>query len=325
MKENLSPEAKDNNTKKNKKTKREPKFKEKMNVSLKSLPMLFFCAGLVCVVLRTLQTAKYIDPETGFYLGGEAVKAVIYAVLLLSGIIFCLMSFFSRESASLSFYKTKNKAMGFAAAAMGFTFIFDSADNFFSTFGSAAQINSANYTEFMTSGTIPMLIQSFFALLSAVYFFILAKDMLKGTASASKRYFLATAPVWWAGARLMHRFVRQISFVEVSDLFLELIEIALMLVFFMSLAQVVTGVYSDGFRWRIFGLGYSASLLALTMSIPRLIFSFVKDGAFINPSHPFYLCDLMFAIFALTVILCHKKEKEDMVSQSAAVPEIKAE
>ena len=326
MKENHNAQTKlSDDAKKNKKKKREPKFKEKMDVSLKALPLLFFCAGLVCIVLRTLQTAKYIDPATGFYTGGKAAEIALYAILLLSGLIFCVMSFFSRESAGLSFYKTKNKAIGFAAAAMGFTFLYDCADNFFSSFFSIGNINSANYTSFMTSGTIPMLIQSVFALFSAVFFLILAKDMIKGTSAASKRYFLATAPVWWAGARLMHRFVRQISFVEVSDLLLELIMVGFMLIYFMSMAQVVTGVYSDGFRWRIFGLGYSASLLALTTSIPRLIFSFVQERAFINPDHPFFLCDLMFALFAVTVILCHKPQQADKAEVIAEVPKTKAE
>ncbi len=324
MSDNIKAKAQEENDSK-KSQKREPKYKEKLNVSIKSLPMLFFCSGLICIVLRTLQIAKHIDPATGFYTGGEAVKYVLYAILAICALIFCGMTFFSRDCAKLSFYNTENKPIGFVSAVMACAFFYDSADNFFESFGSVSQISSANYTSFMTSGTIPMLIQSFFGFFSAVFFLILAKDMIKGTSAASKRKILATMPVWWAGARLIHRFVRQISFVEISDLLLELLMIGTMLFFFMSMAQIVSGVYSDGFRWRIFGLGYTASLLALTTSVPRLIFSFVSGGAFINPSHPFYLCDLIFALFALTVILCHKPQNADMAEETSEVPETKAE
>ena len=283
-------------------------IKEKMNIGTKNLSMLFFCASIVAVVLRTLQMTRYIDPATGFYTGGNAVIFILYAILTASALIFCGISFLSKDCAKLSFYNTKNKAIGFAGVLMGLAFLYDSADSLFGGLSSLGQVSSSNYTAFMTSGTIPTAIQSFFAFFSAIFLFILAKDQFKGTSSASKRKFLATMPVWWAGARLISRFIRQISFVEVSDLLLELLMIGAMLFVFMSMAQVVTGVYSDGFRWRIFGLGYTASLLALATSLPRLILSFVDGGAYINAQHPFYVCDLVFAIFAVTVILCHKPQ-----------------
>lgn len=295
--------------------KKEPKFKEKLSVSVRVLSMLFFAASLVCIVLRTLQTAKYIDPATGFYTGGNLVKYVLYIIIAVSAAIFCGVSYLSSDCSKLSFYNVQNKNIGAAAAVMALIFLYDGLDNFFESFSSIGEVNSVNYTSFMTAGTIPMFIQSVFAFFSAIFFLILAKDQLKGTASASKRRILATAPVWWSAARLIHRFVRQISFVEVSDLLLELLMIAAMLLFFMALAQVVTGVYSDGFRWRIFGLGYTAALIALTTSVPRLIFTFVQGGAFINADHPFFVSDLVFAAFALVVILCHKPCPAELSSE----------
>lgn len=288
------------------KTVKEPKFKEKMDVSLKPLMPLFCCAGLVCSVLRALQMAKYIDPETGFYTGGEVIKIVLYAILALASIILFALSYVSAESSKISFYKVKNKSMAFASALMGFTMFYDCYDSLKNCVTDIYYSDSGSYTTAMTSGALPSLLQSFFALLSAVFFLILAKDLIRGTAGASKRKVLSTMPVWWAGARLVHRFVRKISFVEVSDLLLELLMIACMLLFFMALSQVITGVYSDGFRWRIFAFGYIAALIAVTISLPRLIFSFISNGALINSLHPFSLVDLMFAIFALILILCYK-------------------
>lgn len=292
-----------------KKAVKQPKFKEKMNVSIKPLIILFCCSGLVCAVLRALQMVKYIDTETGFYTGGSFVKIALYAILIVSAIVFFSIPYFSADSARISFFKTENKAIAYVSALMGFTMFYDCYDSLKLCVRTAFSSSTGGYTSAMTSGVLPSLLQSFFALLSAVFFLILAKDLLKGTAGASKRKVLATMPVWWAGARLILHFVRQISFVQVSDLLLELIMLACMLIFFMAFAQVVTGVYSDGFRWRIVAFGYIAALVALTISLPRLILSFVSNGAFISSSYPFQLSDLVFAIFALTIILCHKPQQ----------------
>lgn len=290
---------------------KESKYKEKMNVSLKPLSILFFCAVIVTSALRALQMAKYIDPETGFYTGGEAVKYALYVIVAIAALIFFVISYFSSDSGKISFYKTKNQTIGFVSAVMAFTFLYDSFSSFGNSVTSVYGSNSANYASFMASGTIPSLLQSVFALMSALFFLIFAKDMIKGTDTSSNRKILATMPVWWAGSRLVGGFVRQISFVEVSDLFLELLMLACILIFFMALAQVITGVYSDGFRWRIVGFGYAGALLALTLSLPRLIFSFVLDGSLINALHPFNLSDLVFAFFALTIILCHIPASND--------------
>lgn len=293
---------------KEEKAAKQPKFKESMNVSTKPLVMLFCCAVVVCSVLRALQMAKYIDPETGFYTGGSVLKIALYAILGVCALIFFVVSYVSKDSSQITFYNAENKSMAFVSALMGFTMFYDCYDSLSDCVKSAFYSNSSSYTTIMSSGTLPSLLQSFFALFSGVFFLILAKDLIKGKASASKRKVLATMPVWWAGARLIHHFVRQISFVEVSDLFLELLMLAAMLLFFMALAQVVTGVYSDGFRWRLFAFGYIAALIALAISLPRLIFSFISSGAFINSLYTFNLADLVFAIFAFTLILSYKSQ-----------------
>ncbi len=286
--------------------KKKLKLKENLNVSIKSLSVLFCCGTVASVVLRAIQMAKYIDPETGFYLGGGAVKFILYGILAVAAAVFCGVSFCSRDCAKLSFYKIENKTAGLVTMLMAVVFFIDSLSSLGGSYNSFDN-STGSYTSLMSSGAVPMFIQAVFGFLSGIFFVILAKDMLKGTVAASGKKILATAPVWWAGARLIHRFLRQISFVEVSDLLLELLMVGAMLLFFMTMAQVVSGVYSDGFRWRFFGLGYTASILALTTSVPRLIFSFVNSD-FINPQHPFYLCDLMFAIFAVTLMLCNKPQ-----------------
>ena len=155
----------------------------------------------------------------------------------------------------------------------------------------------------MTSGTLPVGMQSFFALLSAIYFVVMAIDFFKGTHNASKLKILAIMPVGWSAMRMIHRFIRQISYIEVSDLFLELVMIAFMIMFFMALAQINSGVYSDGFTWRLTGFGLPAAVIAFMLSVPRLMLTFVNSSAYINSNHTFKLCDLAFVCFAFVLVL----------------------
>lgn len=284
-----------------------PKFREqKDNVSLKPLTGIFFFACLAGIVLRTLQMAKYIEPETGFTTGGMVFQYALYALLAASAIAFFVTAYLSSQSAKLNLYCNKNKTVGAVTAVMGVFFIYDSLDSFFGAMSASMSSYSSEFTTLMKSGTMPLLIQSFFGFFAGIFFFILAKDLIKGTGSASKRRIMATAPVWWAGSRLILRFVRQISFVEISDLFLELIMLAFMVMFFMALSQLVSGVYSSAIRWRIYGLGLPAALIALTLNVPRLILSFVQGGAFINPEHPFCVADLIFGVFVLVLVIFSK-------------------
>lgn len=278
--------------------------RNKLKISSCLIP--FAVAVLIGSVIRSIQTFKFIDPKTGFYTGGEALAVVLYAVLAVAVIAICVVGYLSGDNKKITIGNDSNKwaAIGtrlFAISLLG-DFYFCLSAGIYNT-GNA----NAGYTDIMKSGLLPLLIQSASALISAVYFFILGSDFAKGTAKAYKRKFIATAPVLWAGSRLIYRFLRQISFVEVSDLLLELVMIAFMIMFFMALAQTSSGVYSDSFKWRIPAFGLSAALLAAVISVPRMIIA-VAARELVNRNYPFSLNDFIFVIFILTLLV---KIKED--------------
>ena len=276
------------------------------SVTIGNIPFVLFIASLAGVVLRSFQMLKFIDNETGFYTGGDLVKWVLCLVLFGCFVAFSLKAYLSAESEKIELQGIKNKPLGIAAVAFALALLFDFVSGF--TAGTPEEAAVSGFKGLMLTGAMPRFFQSIFALLSAVYFIILGKDYLKGTSSASKHRVLAITPVGWAGFRMVCRFVRQISFVKVSDLLLELLMLALMLMFFMAFAQVVSGVYSDGFRWRIPAFGASAALIAGTLSVPRLIFSFVNYENFINPQHTFQLADFVFVFFVVTLLSTICKE-----------------
>lgn len=288
--------------------------KTDMNIAICNV--VFIVAAIAGIIIRIMQMASYIAPETGFYKGhGDWIHLIFYVILAVNIIFFCGRCYLSADVKKIEIGGDSHRLAGIGTRLFAVALLWDSFYSFFSCIYNAGT-SASEYTSLMKSGVLPMLLQSFFAFLSAIYFFILASDFSKGTAKAYKRKILATAPVCWAGARLIFRFLRQISFVQVSDLLLELVMIAFMVMFFMALAQTASGVYVDNVKWRIPGFGLSAGLIAAVISVPRLIFT-VFNNSLIVSEHPFSVVDFVFVIFIMTLMA---KIKED-----AQRPSISAE
>ena len=291
----------------------------KENIKLAPTLAVFAAAAVAGIVIRYIQMLKFIDPKTGFTTGGNALSIVLYALIVVSSLFICVTSFLSADSKKIAIGNSGNKLASIGTSLFAISLL---GDTYYCLYQVMFNSGTASaYTDVMKNGTVPMTLQSIFAFISAIYLFILASDFSKGTAKAYKRKFLATAPVFWAGSRLIFRFLRQISFVEVSDLLLELVMIAFMIMFFMALAQVSSGVYKDSFKWRIPGLGLSAAIIAATVSVPRMIVA-ITARELVNKAYPFSLTDLLFVIFIITLMV---KIKEDAKMSLPASAEDKAE
>ena len=271
-------------------------------VSLRILFSVFFLSTLAAVVIRTLQMFKYIDHETGFNNGSDIVSFVLYLVVAVAALCFVIVSYLSKESSEIELHGHKNTFTAVGCIAFALSLIYDWINSFLSSTTATGSSTGSAFKDMMVSGALPLIMQSLFALMSMIFMIILAKDFLKGTDKASKRKYLCLAPLGWCGFRLIHCFVRQISFIKVSDLFLELIMLSFMIMFFQALAQVNSSVYSDGFRWRIPAFGFSAAVIAATLNVARLVYSMVNGAGALNAEHPFCITDLMFSLFAVTLV-----------------------
>ncbi len=280
----------------------------KESLKLKNLFPFLYGGALVLIILRTFQLTRYIDSETGFLTGGTLLNVLLYVIIAALSIYFVVASFLSADGGRLELAGLKDKGASVAAASFGVSLVYDCLSSLVDSLA-AFDSMSADYfysrTEafkaLMATGTLPYALQSVFALLSAIYVFILAKSYSKGSLSAHNHKYLALSPVAWAAFKLITRFVKQISYIKVSDLFLELILIAFMILFFVAFAQVTSGVYSDDSRWRITALGLSGALVSLCINVPRLVLS-VFANEFVNKEYPFNLADAMFAVFAVFVV-----------------------
>ncbi len=288
------------------------KLKENKEISFYGrLPLIFFLCCAVTVVIRSVQVFSLIDRETGFYTGSNVLAFVLYFIIAASSVLFAVTSFLSKETAKLELKAKKDTLLSAFTCILSVGFLYDSASAFFGTFDSmgSASYGISAFQSMMLSGTIPQFFQSIFALLSAVYFLSFAKDTIKETDKASKHKILAVAPVCWAGFRLIHRFVEQISYVRVSELFLELVLLSLMVMFFMAFAQVASGVYVKNSRWRIVGLGLPTALISLTLNAPRLIFALAKGTDELYAKYPFKVCDFVIAFFIVVLVIKITGEK----------------
>lgn len=270
-------------------------------------------AVILLSVFRAVQMAKFIDSETGFFVGGAAFNILFYILVLVFCIFFAVVSFLSYEGKKIELVAFQDKKAGVASAVFAAALIYDMFDSFvesakiFTDMPELGMLQTAEkFKAMMSSGALPYMLQSFFAFFSAVYVIILAKSFLKGSVAAHKHKLLAIAPIAWAGFKMITRFVKQISYVKVSDLLLELMMLGLMMLFFVGLSQVISGVYSDDSRWRITAFGFSSGIIAICINLPRLIFSFASKGL-INIEYPFNMADAMFGVFALFVAIAAVK------------------
>ncbi len=285
----------------------------KDNIKLAGILPVMLGATLLLIVLRCLQLARYIDSTTGFLTGGSFLNVLFYAIIALTCIFFAVVSFLSVDGGKVELTGLKDKYAGIGCAVFAASLIYDFMDSFidglaictelpFETYRNGAELAKA----LMATGALPYVLQALFALLSALYVIILAKSFIKGSGHAHNRKLLAAAPIAWASFKLITRFIKQISYIKVSDLFLELIMISFMIMFFIALSQVVSGVYSDDSRWRITALGFGGALISFIVSVPRFVFTvFASD--FVNKEYPFSFDDAMFGIFALLVALAAVK------------------
>ena len=271
----------------------------------------FAVAAAALTILRLFQVKTSIDASTGFYTEKGFLVVLFYVLLVASCVFMAVSSFVSADSGEVTLKNKKSTSMFWLSLIYSFTLFYDGVSSFIKSVFTTGdtQVTGSVFKSLMTSGAIPLFLQSIFAVLSGIFLIELSFSFKNGNGSAGKHRILALMPVGWVACRLLHLFVRKISFLKVSDLFLELSMCAFMVLFFMALAQVSSDVYSTDSRWRLIGFGMPAALLSAIVSIPRLFFTIVDKSTYVNENHPFSVVDLAFLAFmAVLALQLLKKE-----------------
>lgn len=274
-----------------------------------SAALLFglFSAGIVLILpVRVYQYLKIIEPVTGFYEKTDFSVVLLYA--LLAG--FCgtmlAVSYARKRAIAYSTTTRKNTVLGVLALIVAVTLVMDAvlmSRNFSSLYYGAQSLADESSGGMMKSGAIPMLFESAFAVLSALFFTVLGVGFITGRSNGAEYKLLAITPLAWAICRILHRFMRTISFMRVSDLFFELLMIVCLMVFFMAFAQMIARVNHKGADWKIVGFGLPAALLCLLCFVPRVAMMIMGKGALLAAQSPPEYVDFALALFILAFIL----------------------
>lgn len=266
----------------------------------KTLFGLFSAAIVLVLPLRTYQYLKIIEPGTGFYKTSDISVWLLYAALALFCLALFVVSLLNKKRIRLSQKLIRKPVNGAACVFFALTLIV----NAVTRFGDASSLYFDNQNQMiMKSGVYPLFFEAVFAVLAALYLAVLAIGYFNGRADPSEYKLLAITPLLWSICRILHRFMRTISFVNVSDLFYELFMLVFLMLFFMAMAQVVSRVGTERNDWKLFAYGLPAGIFCLLCFVPRAILVLVGKSELLAVLSGPEVCDLGAALFILSLLL----------------------
>ncbi len=260
---------------------------------------------VVAVPFRMYQHLNIIESDTGFYRVKDWSIYLMYALSVLAIVVPYALTFLAKNvPASKSPFK-KNKFLAVASFVFAGGIVLDVVSSL-STF----LINAKNFTNIglsvmgtMDQAQMPMLIESVFGILAAIYVIIFGISFIDGRTTYSQYKFLALSPLFWSMSRIVVRFVRKIAYINVSDLMLELFAITFMMIFLLSFARICAGLANSKAMRTLFASGFAGIFFCTVANLPRLLMVITGNGAALPDEYPFALCDFGFAIFAFAYIL----------------------
>ncbi len=289
------------------------------NLKINTAFVVFAVGTAVALGLRIYQAfSGIIDFETGFFNTQHITTTILYAVLAITAVAVFAVAFLAGEIPQEKMPLKKSPSMtlfsGLFAIALSYgavTKFADFNDLLSKSVSDPICIEQGLGAYLMKSGAFAVLGQSVFAALSVVYFLILLfyySDIKE--VDLTKFKFLSLCPLFWATFRMIQRFTRTISFMNVSSLLLELFMIAFMMMFFMYMAQMSSNVNALAISFKIFSYGLIGSMFAAVVSVPKILL-LIFDSSYRelmkaeSLACPLEITDIAFCAFTVAfLILC---------------------
>ena len=280
---------------------------------------VFAFALISCTALRFYHCLGYIDVTNGFYKKSDFTVVLFFAILIISSVFILVAGLLSANNREFIPEKTRsNKLLGAVSLVVSLSMLIEMVYAIVQgSYSSGAQ----GFTELMGSGSLPYKLLSLFSFLTSIYFILFAVNCFRKKGKIIARGIWALLPVGWACTKMIPLFVKQISFVRVSDLVLEIAVVSFFVAYTLSFAQCMSGVYSDVAQWRMTAVGLVTALLAIVLNLPKLAFTLIgKSEAYITSGYPISYAELVFAAFILVLIFSFGKSA---LSNDASSEEIK--
>lgn len=285
-------------------------MKSKSDVIYKLPLLVSLCALLVAVPLRVYQYFKVLEPETGFYSTIDFSVYIIYALLGIAVITAIVIPLINRKKMITVASVKKSPVFLVLSLILAVTIIIDSAGqlmSYFDLYDAAASSGSTIAEYVKKQGGTLLLLQAVSGAIAAVYFFVSGLSVSLGNSDGSKLKLLGLTPVLWCIFRLLYKFKRTISFINVSDLLLELFEIVFLMLFFFALAQAVARIDVKTVFWKIFAYGIPAAMFALMCFLPRFILMVTGKSELLNDHYGVSYSDLGAAAYIIYNLLSRAK------------------
>lgn len=285
-------------------------MKNKSDVIYKLPLFASLCALLVAVPLRVYQYFKVLEPDTGFYSKTDFSVYAIYILLGAAMLIGVIIPMINKKKMIAVPSVKKSPVFLVVSIVLAITLIIDSAGqlmDYFDLYDVANTSGTAVSDYVKSQGGSLLLLQSVSGAVAAVYFFISGLSVGLGNSDGSRLKLLALTPVLWCIFKLLYRFKRTISFINVSDLLLELFEIVFLMIFFLALAQTTAKIDVKAIFWKNFAYGVPAAMFALMCFLPRLIVMISGNSELLNAHHGIAFSDFGVAVYIIYNLLSRAK------------------
>lgn len=301
------------------------------NLKIDSALAVAFVGTAAALGLRFYQVfSGLIDFETGFFTEDSFTTVLLYGVLAVTAAAVFMISFLAGRVPQDNLPEKKNIGLAIVSVVFAAGLVMSSVTLFEGFTETSASYNSflAEQTKLsflMKSGALPKLLEGAFALISAIYFVVLAVKLSGfGKIDLTKLKVFTLSPLFWATFRMIQRFTRTISFMNVSTLFLELFMIAFMMMFFMYFAQMSSEVNHRCTSYKVLSYGLIAGMFSAVVALPKLVLSLFNDdykaleeaGKLACPQE---FADILFIlfVFALAVFLISLPKVKNMTLKEA--------
>lgn len=273
-------------------------------IKMKYLLFVFAAAVLVALPTRVYQLLALVDASNGFYKESDVTVPVLYAVMVVFGLLFLVLSFISKEVPSPKLPTGKNPVLGVAS----FVMVAGLGVDMFSILQKIIPANQGNAAIFINllksnlsknGGTFTIL-EFVFAFFAIIYFIVFGISHLNGKASYKEFKLLALAPLCWSMTVLITKLMNAISFIKVSELLFEIALFVFAMLFFLTFARISSGVFTEDSMWGIYGYGLTAAFLASVVTIPRIVIALV--GLEAVEGNEFNFAHLTMFVFVLAYI-----------------------
>lgn len=285
-------------------------MKNKSDVIYKLPLFASLCALLVAVPLRVYQYFKVLEPDTGFYSKTDFSVYAIYILLGAAMLIGVIIPMINKKKMIAVPSVKKSPVFLVVSIVLAITLIIDSAGqlmDYFDLYDVANSSGTAVSDYVKSQGGSLLLLQSVSGAVAAVYFFVSGLSVGLGNSDGSRLKLLALTPVLWCIFKLLYRFKRTISFINVSDLLLELFEIVFLMIFFLALAQTTAKIDVKSIFWKNFAYGVPAAMFALMCFLPRLIVMISGNSELLNAHHGIAFSDFGVAVYIIYNLLSRAK------------------